>query len=340
MIGFACKYIDTPAQITGLKARDSAKQYNTSSTTVTWLAKQTPEAVDKKLTELVLANISATRKLLYKVSTLPKAQHMLRLSSDILPVYTHPDYSSYYTQLDVRTLLQRELSKLGEFARANNIKLSFHPGPFCVLASDSSDIVGRSILEFEYHADIARYMGYGVQFQDFKINVHIAGRQGPEGIRKALSKLSTEAQNCLTIENAEQTWGLEHSLELAKDCALVLDIHHHFIKTGEYILPTDPRIDQIIDSWRGVRPTIHYSVSKEDVLDTNELDKLPELAVLLESGFTRSKLRAHSDFYWNTAVNDWALTHHSWADIMCEAKAKNLASTELYEYSKLYPPIV
>jgi hypothetical protein len=42
-------------------------------------------------------------------------------------------------------------------------------------------------------------------------------------------------------------------------------------------------------------------------------------------------LRAHSDFYWNIAVNDWALTHLSWADMMCESKAKNLAVEKLVE---------
>jgi hypothetical protein len=35
---------------------------------------------------------------------------------------------------------------------------------------------------------------------------------------------------------------------------------------------------------------------------------------------------------WNQDVNDWALTHLEWADIMCESKAKNLASRALYEY--------
>jgi hypothetical protein len=30
-------------------------------------------------------------------------------------------------------------------------------------------------------------------------------------------------------------------------------------------------------------------------------------------------------------VNSWALTHNEWADIMVEAKAKNLASKQLYD---------
>jgi UV DNA damage repair endonuclease len=223
---------------------------------------------------------------------------------------------------------------VGELARENRVRLSFHPGQFTVLASDSPDIVQRSIEEFEYHVDMARWMGYGKTFQDFKINVHIAGRQGPAGIRSALARMTPEARNCLTIENDEMTWGIEHSLELVKDCALVLDIHHHWIKTGEYIESTDDRVKRIRDSWRGVRPVIHYSVSREDCLVEHPGHIRPDLPTLLEQGYKKAKLRAHSEFYWNTAVNAWALTFIDQFDIMCESKAKNLASFALYEQAK------
>jgi UV DNA damage repair endonuclease len=178
---------------------------------------------------------------------------------------------------------------------------------------------------------MARWMGYGKKFQDFKINVHMSGRKGPAGIQSALKRLSTEARNCITIENDEMTWGIESSLELAKDCALVLDIHHHWVKTGEYINENDDRIKRVIDSWRGVRPVIHYSVSREDVLTGHTRHQLPSLFPLMESGHKKGKLRAHSDFYWNDAVNTWAFTHSAWADIMCESKAKNLASQDFYQ---------
>jgi UV DNA damage repair endonuclease len=109
----------------------------------------------------------------------------------------------------------------------------------------------------------------------------------------------------------------------------VLDIHHHWIKTGEYIEATDPRISMVIDSWRGRRPVIHYSVSREEHLPNACRVSQPSLNTLLESGHKKAKLRAHSDFYWNEAVNQWALTHNEWADIMCESKGKNLASFKL-----------
>jgi UV DNA damage endonuclease len=331
-IGFACKWIDFPSQCDGIKPNDDAKQYNTGSTTVAWLNRQSRDVAEQKLWDLMVQNIEAVRKLVERVGAQHENLRMVRLSSDILPVYTEPTYSYFYRRTDVRDYCERHFARVGDIARQTNTRLSMHPGQFTVLASDSDDIVRRSIEEFEYHADMARWMGYGQSFQDFKINVHISGRQGPAGIINVLGRLTPEARNCITIENDEVSWGLDASLELCNHLALVLDIHHHWVKTGEYIEAADDRIKRVIDSWRGVRPVIHYSISREDVLVGHSTTTRPELESLLASGYKKGKLRAHSDFYWNQAVNDWALTHSEWADVMCESKAKNLASFALFEY--------
>jgi UV DNA damage repair endonuclease len=210
-----------------------------------------------------------------------------------------------------------------------------HPGQFTVLASDNPDIVERSIEEFEYHVDCIRWMGYGQSFQDFKCNVHISGRQGPAGIKAALKRLTPEARNVITIENDENKWGLDASLELADDLALVLDIHHHWCREGEYIQPTDDRFARVIDSWRGVRPAIHYSYSRNEALPEGFAhDTMPDMPALLEAGYKKAKLRAHSDYYPNQIVNDWALSFLPYTDIMCESKCKNLASIDLYKYKE------
>jgi len=83
-----------------------------------------------------------------------------------------------------------------------------------------------------------------------------------------------------------------------------------------------------------VRPVIHYSVSREDILVGHDNNTRPDMNVLLESGHKKSKLRAHSDFYWNAPVTDWALTFLSRSDIMCESKAKNLASFQVADRAK------
>ena len=332
-IGFACKWINDSSEVNGMKINARDRDLNTGATTVRWL-REHPQEAEQRLWDLMERNIEACYKLVSRVGTLDEDLRMVRLSSDILPVYTEPSWKWFWRQPDVRNYAQRNFSRVGELARENRVRLSFHPGQFTVLASDNPGIVDRSIEEFEYHVDMARWMGYGKTFQDFKINVHIAGRQGPDGIRRALQRMTPEARNCLTIENDEMTWGIEDSLELVNDCALVLDIHHHWIKTGEYIEPTDDRVKRIIDSWRGVRPVIHYSVSREDCLVEHPGHIRPDLSTLLTQGYKKAKLRAHSEFYWNSAVNAWALTFRNQFDIMCESKAKNLASFTLYEQAK------
>ena len=330
-IGFACKLIDGPSQIDGIKQTDNCKIYNTSTTTVAWLNRQSQNIAEEKLWDLMKHNIEACRLLVEKVGTFDENLRMVRLSSDVLPVFTERNWSFFYRLSDVRAYCEREFSRVGDLARKNNVRLSFHPGQFTVLASDNPDIVDRSIEEFEYHATMASWMGYGKTFQDFKINVHIAGRQGPAGIRAAYQRLSPEARNTLTIENEEITHNLDTCLELADLVPIVLDIHHHWINSGEYISPSDVRVQRVIDSWRGVRPTCHYSVSREDVLPGHASGLRPNLQTLLESGHKKAKLRAHSNFYWNTDVNEWALSFRDQFDIMCESKAKNLASFDLYQ---------
>ena len=330
-IGFACKWIDRPDQVDGIDAKDECKQYNTGTTTVAWLKRQTQSVAEERLWQLMRNNIESVNKLVTRVGDLDESLRMVRISSDILPVYTQPDYGYFWRLPDVKAYAEKHFAEIGAMARARNVRLSFHPGQFTVLASDNPGIVERSIEEFEYHADMVRWMGYGKSFQDFKINVHISGKRGPAGIIDALQRLSPEARNCITIENDENAWGIDSSLELSKHCALVLDIHHHWIRTGEYIQASDDRCLRIIDSWRGVRPVVHYSVSREDVLVDHCTDTLPDMTNLLAAGYKKQKMRAHSDFYWNNAVNAWALTHSSWADIMCESKGKNIASFKLKE---------
>ena len=332
-IGFACKYMH-PDQTQKKKLLEEIQRpLNTRSTTVRWLNNQTQEVAEQRLWDIMVHNIQSYSNLIDYVGGLPDELRMVRLGSDVLPVYTEPSWRYYWRKNDVRDYCERHLRPVGDKARRLGVRLSMHPGQFTVLASDNPDIVERSIEEFEYHADIIRWMGYGVDWQDFKCNVHISGRRGPAGIIDVLPRLSPEARNTLTIENDEMSWGIDASLELQEHVALVLDIHHHWVNSGEYIEPTDDRFKRIIDSWRGVRPVIHYSVSREDILVNHSVSDRPSMEFLLESGYKKQKLRAHSDYMWNNAVNDWALSFRDYADIMVESKCKNLASIELYNYA-------
>ena len=329
-IGFACKWseINKKGEIV------STEGLNTGGTTQAWAKRNKRNVVEEKIMDVAKRNILNTHALVKRVATLEPELRMVRLTSDMLSFYTLDEYKDFWHSTDVQNSLQRWFAPIGETARANDVRLSFHPDQFVVLASDRDEVVNKSIEEFEYHCDMVRWMGYGKSFQDFKVNVHISGRRGPQGIRDVYNRLSLEARNTLTLENEEYTHGLLDCLSLSDLVPTVMDIHHHWIREGEYIDSSDVRVKRVIDSWRGVRPAMHYSVSREDCLVEHPANERPAHDALIAAGYSKQKLRAHSDYYWNEAVNDWALTFIDNFDMMCESKAKNLASFKLLERYK------
>jgi hypothetical protein len=218
---------------------------NERSTTITWLNRQKREVAEQRLWEIMEHNIQGMYNLVEYVGGLPDDLRMVRIGSNILPAYTEQHWSYYWQEAGVRRYCESQFSRVGALARSLDVRLSFHPGQFVVLASDRPDVFNRSIEEFEYHTDMLRWMGYGKTFQDFKCNVHIAGK-------------------------------------------------------------------------------------KADLLAEHSDTDLPDMHTLLETGYKKGKLRAHSDTYWNSAVNDWAWTFTEDFDIMCESKHKQLASIGFY----------
>lgn len=333
-IGFCCKWIDHPSECAGRKPTSESRHLNGRSTTMRWLREHADEA-EQRQWDIMNHNAQAALNLVERVGSLEPHLRMVRLGSEMLQGYTEPSWIDWWQQADIQSHLERIFAPIGARARELGVRLSFHPGQFCVLASANENIVERSIAEFEYHADMARWMGYGRTFQDFKINVHISGRQGPEGIRIAHKRLSPEARNCITIENEENSWGLDDCLSISDIVPIVLDVHHTWCREGEYLDPNSDRVKRVVDSWRGVRPAMHYSVSREDVLVDHDPDTLPDMPALLAAGYKKQKLRAHSDFYWNRAVNQWAAGFLQYFDVQTESKGKNLSRdqfvSEIYQ---------
>jgi len=188
-------------------------------------------------------------------------------------------------------------------------------------------VVDRALEDVEYHTLCAVLMGYGRQFQDFKINIHMNGKRGIEGFRAAFMRLSPEARNMLTVENDEISCSLDDVLQARALCPVVLDIHHHWVKENQFIQASDERVALILESWRGVRPVLHYSIAQEGLIPESGFPDQEQLAA------SKPKLRAHSDYYFNQTLNDWALSFDRF-DIMCEVKMKNLARDRLYDYAQ------
>ncbi|CAM4059915.1 UV DNA damage endonuclease [Pseudomonas reidholzensis] len=330
-LGFACMYRHPDRSLSSKALEAIERPFNPRTTTLRWLSTASPEAARAKLLELVEHNLDAQLRLLAYVAQLPPALRMLRLSSDLLPLYSHVEIAPFYHDPAIQAHLQQRFAAIGEYARAADIRLSFHPGQYCVLGSDRPEVVENSLAEFEYHADMIRMMGYGQRFQDFKCNVHIAGRLGAEGMRAVWPRLSEVARNVITLENDEKTYGVDDCLSLADLAPVVLDIHHCWIHENDYIAHDDPRLARIIDSWRGVRPVMHYSQPPERLQELGfKAENKLEIPALLEQ-VNKRDLYLHSGCMWNDWTNRYALGFMDRFDIMFEAKDKNLATQAFYQ---------
>jgi UV DNA damage endonuclease len=325
--GWCCQYIPPDGSIA------TTRRMNPGTVTVSTLSRLDAVQAVEKLDQVLRRNLQALHLQLGEVARHPAYRRLLRVNSGLLPVYTHELGRGLYQEPSIRSLVEAGLDHAGRKAIDAGIRISLHPDQFCVLNSINPATLKNSVDELEYQADILRMMGLagGWHPRGAHVNIHGGGRtEGITGFRRGLALLSADARNLVTVENDEMSYGLDDLLPLADCVPIVLDLHHHWVKTaGEYIQVDDPRIDTIRQSWRGVRPVAHVSVSREDLLDGWPDDVLPDYAVLSTRGLKVRDLRAHSQRMWNHAVNRLVSEHLAWADFEVEAKAKNLAVDDL-----------
>lgn len=197
-----------------------------------------------------------------------------RISSEILPRYTDETVEKYSMEG-----LQPLFQEIGEKARENKIRLSFHPGQFVVLSSENPKIIGSSIAEIEYHCEMLSRMGVSPSLG--VCNIHVGGvyqksslsrEEAKEKVfsiwEKNFRQLSKRAQSYLTIENDEKSYNVDDCLFLSDKCGgipIVYDTFHEEcykkLHPEENIKPVEENLDRIVESWtrKGRLPMAHLS---------------------------------------------------------------------------------
>ena len=125
-IGFACKYMH-PDQTQKKKLLEEIQRpLNTRSTTVQWLNRQTREVAEERLWELMVHNIQSYMNLITYVGGLPHELRMVRLGSDVLPVYTEPTWCYFWRKPDVIAYCEKNFANVGKQARALDVLSLIH----------------------------------------------------------------------------------------------------------------------------------------------------------------------------------------------------------------------
>ena len=307
---------------------------NMRGPTIASLARPGGAETAARLEAVIAENLDTLDRQIATVAALPRLERLFRIQSNFLIGWSHPALADAWTP-SLRGAVAQRLAIAGQAARDGDVRLSMHPAQHAILATHNPAALDNALRDIEEHGEIFAMLGYvGWHPHGASINIHGGARgAGIEGLRAGLERVSRATRDLLTIENDENSFGLDDLLAIGENVAIVVDFHHHWIFTrGEWLQPDDPRIALIRASWRGVRPLAHMSVSRENVVVGHATDALPDFAALETAGHKASKLRGHSNRMWNRAANDFVASHLGWCDVEVEAKAKNLASRDLADH--------
>ena len=180
-----------------------------------------------------------------------------RVNSQILPIKTHPTCGYGVHDLPDGDEIVRRFKECGKFATKHNLRTCFHPDQFVVLNSPRPDVVEKSVLELEYQAEVAEWIGADV------INIHGGGAYGDKtqaltDFARNLDRLSSRVRSRLTVENDDKTYTPGDLLPLCKATGIpfVYDVHHHRCNPDE--LSIEEATEEALETWAR-EPMFHLS---------------------------------------------------------------------------------
>jgi UV DNA damage endonuclease len=281
-------------------------QVNRSMIRRTFLEKGIPYA-----SELALANITDLEKIIDW--NIRNRLLIYRMSSDMIPWMSEYEL----TDLPAYKKIAMILVRCGKKAAEAGLRLTFHPGPFNVLATNSETVLLKTIKELRQHAEIMDLLNLPVS-PFSKINIHVGGAYGDK--KTALERfadnylaLPDHVRLRLTVENDDKAnmFSVADLLWLHRKTGIpiVFDYLHHQFCTGG--LSEEEAFSAATDTWPGnITPVVHFSSARKKFEDPAAL------------------ATAHADFIYQH-VNRYGRE----VDIMFEAKAKDAA---VLKYLKEY----
>jgi UV DNA damage endonuclease len=232
---------------------------------------------------------------------------MYRMSSDIFP------WCSEYEISDLKDFeeIKQTLREVGDFVKSVDQRITFHPSPYGVLASERPDVVKKAIKEISQHGEIMDLMDLD-RTHFYPINIHVnttkptkeeaAARFCENFIllpESARSRLVLEVDDKKSQYNAQDLYDMVHS---KIGIPLTFDYLHNKCNPHPD-LTEEQALKLCLSTWDQNIPAItHYSDSRKIFED----ESVKEVA--------------HSDWIWSEIE-----TYGANFDIEMEVKMKDLA---------------
>lgn len=237
---------------------------------------------------------------------------MYRMSSDIFPwcsEYEISDLPDYKQISDI-------LKSCGDFAKRVDQRITFHPSPYGVLASNNPSVVEKAIKELNQHGEIFDMMGLD-QTHFYPINIHVNTTQ-PSKEEAAgrfclnFQRLSDSVKKRLVVEVDDKksqytAVDLFHMIHKPLGIPITFDYLHNQCNPSMY--SEEEALALCLSTWPDGIPAItHYSDSKKIYEDST------------------AKEVAHTDWIWGK-VETYGLNF----DIEFEVKMKDKALLKFLE---------
>ena len=231
--------------------------------------------------------------------------NVFRMSSSIFPWMSEYELTDLQDWPEIKNILKA----IGKHANDNDVRLSFHPGPFNILCSPKKEVVEKTIKELDQHSFILDTMELEAS-RRHKINIHIGGAYGDKDAAMNrwcdnFQRLAENTKKRLTLENDDRPsmYAVEDLLHVHSktNVPIVFDFHHYDCHPGE--LTKEQALKSALETWpKDIVPLTHFSSSRK----------------IYEDPTVRNI--AHADYLYEAIP----FTEKYVFDVMLETKAKEL----------------
>ncbi len=258
---------------------------------------------------------------------------MYRMAADLAPYVTHPDMPQFHNQIGE---CATELAAVGEMARSDGLRLSFHAKMSTVLNSPDADLTARSIADLTAQTQILDAMQLGALAV---IVVHVGGIYDDKkaAMRRFVEHyraLSAETRARLVLEHDDKRFSVADILWINEQCGIPLVFDHlHFLNFNPEQLPLTRALSSCLQTWAAdVTPKIHFSSPRTAMHIIEHKDEATGKTIRV----TRPPAWVyHADYINPFEFIDFlrkarAAFSHDF-DVMLETRAKDLALLRLRE---------
>ena len=231
-----------------------------------------------------------------------------RLSSTIFPLY---EFCGEIARRDAS--IQSDLAAAGAEFRRHGIRVTCHPGQFCVISSDKQQVIDNSIRELDYHAYLFDAMGFD-QTPFYAINIHGGKADRSDRLVDVYKSLPDNIKKRLTLENDEKCYNVRDLLSISERTGIpvVLDSHHYSF--GQDDLSFDDAFTATAATWGEIKPLQHLSNTEIG------MENAPY-----------NQRRAHSQLIRYIPPLQLEAIRGNLIDVDVEAKLKNIALLKMRE---------